>query len=150
MSETKLTTSQKNELRAATLKTIAETFELAGDMTVEVANTAFAVPAVVDGIETWVEVSVKVPSGPKDGTGYDPFALRTSLLNERAIQAQKAADALAKKVKAQEEREAKALAKETAKAQKEADEEEMAEGEDEDFNDFSAEVEGDEEEESEA
>ena len=36
-------------------------------------SNTYAVPIVEDGIEGAVEIVVKIPKGPRDGSGYDPF-----------------------------------------------------------------------------
>ena len=36
-------------------------------------SNTYAVPIVEDGIEGAVEIVVKIPKGPRDGSGYDPY-----------------------------------------------------------------------------
>ncbi len=102
----------KTALREEMIQRLSNFFEGEGDEVIIINNTSFSVPVVTtDGEESFLEINIKVPTGPKDGSGYNPYNLREAFLAEKAIQAEKAKVAKEKKDKAIAEKKAKAETK---------------------------------------
>lgn len=52
---------------------ITESLKSFGFDVLQTGSNTFAVPIVEDGEEGAVEIILKIPKGPRDGSGYDPF-----------------------------------------------------------------------------
>ncbi len=52
---------------------ITESLKSFGFDVLQTGSNTFAVPIVEDGEEGAVEIVLKIPKGPRDGSGYDPF-----------------------------------------------------------------------------
>lgn len=52
---------------------IIESLKSFGFDVLQTGSNTYAVPIVEDGDEGAVEIVVKIPKGPRDGNGYDPF-----------------------------------------------------------------------------
>lgn len=83
---------------------ITESLKSFGFDVLQTGSNTFAVPIVEDGEEGAVEIVVKIPKGPRDGSGYDPFEAAQAYTfheDEKRKKAQKAAE---KKVKKSEKK----------------------------------------------
>lgn len=89
---------------------ICESLKSFGFDVLQTGSNTYAIPIVEDGEEGAIEIVVKIPKGPRDGSGYDPF---------EASQAYefKCEESRKKKAKKAEEK-----AKKIANAKKEKDE----------------------------
>ena len=79
---------------------ITESLKSFGFDVLQTGSNTFAVPIVEDGEEGAVEIVVKIPKGPRDGSGYDPFEAAQAFAfheEEKRKKAQKAAEKKAKK-----------------------------------------------------
>ncbi len=52
---------------------IVESLKSFGYDVLQTGSNTYAVPIVEDGEEGAVELVAKIPKGPRDGSGYDPF-----------------------------------------------------------------------------
>lgn len=52
---------------------IIESLKSFGYDILKTGSNTYAVPIVEDGEEGALEIVVKIPKGPRDGSGYDPF-----------------------------------------------------------------------------
>lgn len=52
---------------------ITESLKSFGYDVLQTGSNTFAVPIVEDGEEGAIEIVLKIPKGPRDGSGYDPF-----------------------------------------------------------------------------
>ena len=52
---------------------IVESLKSFGFDVLQTGSNTFAIPIVEDGEEGAVEIVVKIPKGPRDGSGYDPY-----------------------------------------------------------------------------
>lgn len=52
---------------------ITESLKSFGFDVLQTGSNTFAVPIVEDGEEGAIEIVLKIPKGPRDGSGYDPF-----------------------------------------------------------------------------
>lgn len=52
---------------------ITESLKSFGFDVLQTGSNTFAVPIVEDGEEGAVEIVLKIPKGPRDGSGYDPY-----------------------------------------------------------------------------
>ena len=87
---------------------ITESLKSFGFDVLQTDSNTFAVPIVEDGEEGAVEIVVKIPKGPRDGSGYDPFEAAQAYAfteNEKRIKAQKSAEKKAAKSKKSEKSE---------------------------------------------
>lgn len=65
-----------DEVRAQYMALVREAMAKAGDEVLEVASNELALPVVdSEGNEKWVVLTVKVPSGSRDGDAYDGYAM---------------------------------------------------------------------------
>lgn len=88
--------------REAIMLLICQTLKTAGYDVLQTASNTYAIPVVEDGEEGAVELVGKVPKGPRDGSGYDPFEAAQAYSfkqNEKKVKAEKAAAKKAKKEK---------------------------------------------------
>lgn len=79
---------------------IVESLKSFGFDVLQTGSNTYAVPIVEDGEEGAVEIVVKIPKGPRDGSGYDPFEAAQAYAfheDEKRKKAQKAAEKKAKK-----------------------------------------------------
>ena len=79
---------------------ITESLKSFGYDVLQTGSNTFAVPIVEEGEEGAVEIVVKIPKGPRDGSGYDPFEAAQAFAfheEEKRKKAQKAAEKKAKK-----------------------------------------------------
>lgn len=84
---------------------ITESLKSFGFDVLQTGSNTFAVPIVEDGEEGAVEIVVKIPKGPRDGSGYDPFEAAQAFAfheEEKRKKAQKAAEKKAKKFEKKE------------------------------------------------
>ena len=99
--------SLNDELRAMYLARVSECLSQEDEVLVVGANE-LAVPVVdTDGNEKWIVLTVKVPTGTRDGDAYDGYAMAEDY---RMRQADKAAKAVERERKTAE-RQAKAKSK---------------------------------------
>lgn len=61
------------ESRQTIIFHIVESLKSFGFDVLQTGSNTFAIPTVEDGEEGAVELVVKIPKGPRDGSGYDPF-----------------------------------------------------------------------------
>ena len=79
---------------------ITESLKSFGFDVLQTGSNTFAVPIVEDGEEGAVEIVVKIPKGPRDGSGYDPFEAAQAYAfheDEKRKNARKNAEKKAKK-----------------------------------------------------
>ena len=110
MSMAKTQKSLNDELRAMYLERVRNCLPAEDEVLVVGANE-LAIPVVdTDGNEKWIVVSVKVPTGSRDGDAYDGYAMAEDYRMRQADKAAKAAERERKTA----ERKAKAAAKNKA------------------------------------
>lgn len=64
------------EIRNKAIGEISAIYSARGDDVQRIKSNAFAVPQVTDeGVEYWLEVTVKIPRGSRDGMEYDGYEL---------------------------------------------------------------------------
>lgn len=86
-----------DEVRAQYMALVRETMVKAGDEVLEVASNELALPVVdSEGNEKWVVLTVKVPTGSRDGDAYDGYAMAEDWQMRQAAKAAKAAEKAAK------------------------------------------------------
>ena len=108
-------------LREKYIKAVAEYFAKADEDVLRTASNELAIPCVdTAGNEKFVTVTIKVPTGSREGDPYDGYAMAEEYkmnLAEKAEKAKAAAEAKAKKIA----KDAKARAKQAEfKAKREA------------------------------
>lgn len=108
--------SLRDELRTKYLDRIVELFKVNGEEVLRTGANEIAFPCVdSDGNDEFIVVTVKVPTGSRDGDPYDGYSVAEEYrmkCDERAEKAKVAAEAKAKKVERDRlAREAKAKAK---------------------------------------
>ena len=107
MSMAKTQKSLNDELRAMYLARVSECLSQEDEVLVVGANE-LAVPVVdTDGNEKWIVLTVKVPTGTRDGDAYDGYAMAEDYCLRLKNKAEKAAERERKTA----ERQAKAKAK---------------------------------------
>ena len=107
MSMAKTQKSLNDELRAIYLERVRNCLSLEDEVLVVGANE-LAVPVVdTDGNEKWIVLTVKVPTGTRDGDAYDGYAMAEDYCLRLKDKAAKAAERERKTA----ERQAKAKAK---------------------------------------
>ena len=107
MSMAKTQKSLNDELRAMYLARVSECLSQEDEVLVVGANE-LAVPVVdTEGNEKWIVLTVKVPTGSRDGDAYDGYAMAEDYRMRLADKAAKAAERERKTA----ERQAKAKAK---------------------------------------
>lgn len=112
-----------DKLRAKYLDIIREYLESQGEEVLRTGSNEYAIPCVDEGgNDQFIVVTVKVPTGSRDGEPYDGYGEAQSYkmhCDEKAEQAKVAAEKKAKKIaKDKAMREAKAKAKAEHEAQK--------------------------------
>ena len=107
MSMAKTQKSLNDELRALWVRRVNDYLSQEDEVLVVGANE-LAVPVVdTDGNEKWIVLTVKVPTGSRDGDAYDGYAMAEDYRMRQADKAAKAAERARKTA----ERQAKAKAK---------------------------------------
>ena len=92
MSMAKTQKSLNDELRAMYLERVHECFSKEDEVLV-VGTNELAIPVVdTDGNEKWIVVSVKVPTGTRDGDAYDGYAMAEDYCLRQKNKAEKAAE----------------------------------------------------------
>lgn len=79
---------------------ITESLKSFGFDVLQTGSNTFAVPIVENGEEGAIEIVLKIPKGPRDGSGYDPFEAAQAYAfheDEKRKKTQKAAEKKAKK-----------------------------------------------------
>lgn len=114
-------TTLRNNLRAKYLKAIREYLESVGDEVLVTNSNEIAVPCVdEEGNDEFIVLTIKVPTGSRDGEAYDGYGEAQSYAMkcaEKAEKAEKAAIAKAAKIERDKKmREQKAKAKAEWKA----------------------------------
>nr|DAJ63437.1 MAG TPA: hypothetical protein [Caudoviricetes sp.] len=88
-------TSTQAEIREKAIFDISAIYRARGDDIQRIKSNAFAVPQVTDeGAEYWLEVTVKIPRGGRDGVEYDGY----ELAQEYAMKLDEKAEKKSKKV----------------------------------------------------
>ena len=106
----------REALRHSVFEQVVEAFKALGEEVLIVGSNEIAMPKL-DGEQNdeWVVITVKVPTGSRDGEAYDGYAMEDEYkrkVAEKAEKAKKAAEAKAKKIaKDKAAREAKAKEK---------------------------------------
>ena len=116
--------SLQNELRTAYLERIIELFRVNGEEVLRTGSNEIAFPCVdKEGNDEFIVITVKVPTGERNGDPYDGYSVAEEYTMKVAEKAEKAKEAAAKKAakiaKDAADRKAKAEAKAKAKAEKE-------------------------------
>lgn len=97
-----------NSLRAHFMNAVRETLEKDGEQLLLTNSNEFSIPTVdLEGNETWMVITFKVPTGSRDGEGYDGFTTAQ-------VYAEKVAEN-ERKAKEQAEKKAKKIAADKAK-----------------------------------
>ena len=92
MSMAKTQKSLNDELRAMYLSRVSECLSKEDEVLV-VGTNELAIPVVdTDGNEKWIVVSVKVPTGTRDGDSYDGYAMAEDFCLRQKNKAEKAAE----------------------------------------------------------
>lgn len=69
-------TDKQAKIRNKAIAEISAIYSARGDDVQRIKSNAFAVPQVTDeGAEYWLEVTVKIPRGGRDGSEYDGYEL---------------------------------------------------------------------------
>ena len=94
--------------RQEIIKLFCEYMDTLGFDTLQTGSATFAIPIVEDEEEGAIEIVFKIPKGPRDGSGYDPYEAAEAFTfkqNEKAIKKAKQAEDKAKKIaKSQKEK----------------------------------------------
>lgn len=92
----------REALKARYVSGIIEHLELVGEEVLRTGSNEFAIPCLDDeNNEEWVVITVKVPTGSRDGEGYDGYEVAQDYqlkLKQKAEKAEAAAQAKAKKI----------------------------------------------------
>ena len=92
MSMAKTQKSLNDELRALYMERVRTSLSLEDEVLVVGANE-LAVPVVdTDGNEKWIVLTVKVPTGSRDGDAYDGYAMAEDYRMRQVVKAEKAAE----------------------------------------------------------
>lgn len=86
-----LKTDKQAEIRNKAIAEISAIYQNRGDDVQRIKSNAFAVPQVADeGTEYWLEVTVKIPRGGRDGVEYDGYELASEYaIHQREKKAKK-------------------------------------------------------------
>ena len=94
--------SLNDELRAMYLERV-HTCLSAEDEVLVVGANELAVPVVdADGNEKWIVLTVKVPTGSRDGDAYDGYAMAEDYRMRQAAKSEKAAERARKRLSARQ------------------------------------------------
>lgn len=89
-----------DELRAKYLSLVSEMLANAGEDVLRVGTGEIALPVVdSEGNDQYVVLTVKIPSGSRDGEPYDAYGLADDYVRNQAEKAEKAREAAEKKAK---------------------------------------------------
>ena len=92
MSMAKTQKSLNDELRALWVQRVNDCLSQEDEVLVVGANE-LAVPVVdADGNEKWIVLTIKVPTGSRDGDAYDGYAMAEDYRMRQAAKAEKAAE----------------------------------------------------------
>lgn len=116
------TKALQNALRAKYLTAITTMLQEQGDEILVVSSNQIAIPTLdSEGNDEYVIITVKVPTGSRDGDPYDGYGMAQDYERKQAEKAEKAKESAAKKAAKIERdkvaREAKAKAKAQAKGE---------------------------------
>ena len=122
----------RDNLRNRYMTAVREFLTQAGEEVLETNSNEFAIPCVDEkGNDEFIVVTVKVPTGSRDGDAYDGYSMAEDFAMKMAEKKAKAEEAAAKKAAKIERdrkmREAKKSSKEAHKARQEAENTEAAE-----------------------
>lgn len=85
-------TDKQAEIRNKAIAEISAIYRNRGDDVQRIKSNAFAVPQVTDeGAEYWLEVTVKIPRGGRDGVEYDGYELASEYAIHQAEKSEKKA-----------------------------------------------------------
>lgn len=113
-----MTTTMKNALRNSMIETLSTLLENEGEDVLRVKSNEIAFPfATEDGEEGYFVVTVKIPTGSRDGDGYDGYAEAEDYALKEKLKAEKKAEMAKKKAEKMVRDKAR---REKAKAEKEA------------------------------
>lgn len=83
-------TDKQAEIRNKAIAEISAIYSARGDDVQRIKSNAFAVPQVTDeGAEYWLEVTVKIPRGSRDGMEYDGYELASEYEMHQAEKSEK-------------------------------------------------------------
>ncbi len=83
-------TDKQAEIRNKAIAEISAIYRNRGDDVQRIKSNAFAVPQVTDtGEEYWLEVTVKIPRGGRDGVEYDGYELASEYEIRQAEKSEK-------------------------------------------------------------
>lgn len=83
-------TDKQAEIRNQAINDISAIYKARGDDIQRIKSNAFAVPQVTDeGAEYWLEVTVKIPRGGRDGVEYDGYELASEYAIHQAEKSEK-------------------------------------------------------------
>ena len=85
--------------RETIVSQIVEYLKSFGFDVLQTGSNTYAVPVVEDGDEGAVEIVVKIPKGPRDGSGYDPFEAEAAYKFHEEEKRKKAAEKAKKAAK---------------------------------------------------
>ena len=89
----KTTKVLNDEVRAQYMTAVREAMSAIGDEVLVVGSNELAIPVVdTEGNEKWVVVTVKVPTGSRDGDAYDGYAMAEDYRMRQTAKAEKAAE----------------------------------------------------------
>lgn len=109
-----------DQLREMYVNNLIEVLTAAGEEVLRVGSNVIAIPVVdASGEDNYVEFTVKVPVGSRDGDAYDGYSLAEDYKMKCEAKAEKAAEAAEKKAKKIARDEAMRRQKAEAKAKRE-------------------------------
>lgn len=83
-------TDKQAEIRNKAIAEISAIYRNRGDDVQRIKSNVFAVPQVTDeGTEYWLEVTVKIPRGGRDGAEYDGYELASEYEMRQAEKSEK-------------------------------------------------------------
>lgn len=86
-----------DEVRAQYMEAVRTAMVAIGDEVLQVASNELAIPVVdSEGNEKWVVLTIKVPTGSRDGDAYDGYSMQEDYQLKQAAKAAKAAEKAAK------------------------------------------------------
>ena len=92
MSMSKTAKALNDEVRAQYLQRVSECLS-AEDEVLVVGSNELAVPVVdTEGNEKWIVLTIKVPTGSRDGDAYDGYAMAEDYRMRQVAKAEKAAE----------------------------------------------------------
>ncbi len=95
----------KDNLRLKYMEVVRDSLTQMDEDVLTVASNKMALPVVdEDGNEYFIEITVKVPNGSRDGTPYDGYELAEEYESKQRMKAEKLAEKKAKLAKKKEEK----------------------------------------------